>query len=109
MEDAPEHRRRQMKRQVADDDVRCTGQLVLQEVGPDDAGAGRGVRREPRRATGVDLDGRQRSAEFLQCTRQRAVAGADFDNGSIGEIDGLHNDGDDAAIVKKVLAKLVPA
>ena len=70
------------------------------------SGAGRGARREPRRATGVDLDGRQRSAEFLQCTRERAVAGADFDDGSIGASDDLHDDGDDAAIVKKVLAKL---
>jgi hypothetical protein len=109
MEDASQDRRRQMKRQVADDDMRCTRQRISQEVGPDDAGAWRGARREPRSATGVDLDGRQRSAEFLQCTRQRAVAGADFDNGSIGAIDGLHNDVDDAAIVKEILAELMSA
>ena len=47
--------------------------------------------------------------EFLQRTRQRAVAGADFDNGSIAAIDGLHNGVDDAAIVKKVLAEFSPA
>jgi hypothetical protein len=98
-----------MKRQVADDDMRCTRQRISQEVGPDDAGAWRGARREPRSATGVDLDGRQRSAEFLQCTRQRAVAGADFDNGSIGAIDDLHNGSNDAAIVEEVPAKLMPA
>ena len=43
---------------------------------------------------------------FLQCTRERAVACADFDNGSVGARDGLHDGVNDAAIVKKVLAKL---
>jgi hypothetical protein len=109
MKDAPQHRGRQMKRQVADDDMGCTGQRVLQEIGQDDAGGGLGPRRKPRCATGVDLDGRQRAAEILQRTRQRAVAGTDFDNGSISEIDGLHNGSYDAAIVKEVLAKLMPA
>jgi hypothetical protein len=85
------------------------GQRVFQEVSLDDAGAGRGARRKPRCAMGVDLDGRQRAAEVLQRTRQCAVACADFDNGSIGAIDGLHYGSDDAAIVKEVLAKLMPA
>jgi hypothetical protein len=71
--------------------------------------AGLGARRKPRGATGVDLDGHQWAAEVLQRTRQRAVTGADFDNGSIGAIDGLHNRGNDAAIVTEVLAKLMPA
>ncbi len=66
--------------------------------------ASQGARRD-----GVDLDGRQRAAEVLQRTRQRAVAGADFDNGSIGAIDDLHDGSDDVAIVKEVLAKLVLA
>jgi hypothetical protein len=53
--------------------------------------------------------GHRWAAEVLQRTRQRAVTGADFDNGFIGAIDGLHNRGNDAAIVKEVLAKLMPA
>ena len=38
-----------------------------------------------------------------------AVGGVDFDNGSIGDVDGSHDGVDDAAIVKKVLAELMPA
>jgi hypothetical protein len=98
-----------MKRQVADDDVSCTGERVFQEVDVDDAGAALSALRKPRGTTGIDLDSRQRAAEILQRTRQRAVAGTDFDNGSIGEIDGLHNGSYDAAIVKEVLAKLMSA
>ena len=51
------------------------------------------------------VSGRPRSCN---AHAQRAVAGADFDNGSIGAIDGLHNGSNDAAIVKEVLAKLMP-
>jgi hypothetical protein len=76
-----QHRRRQLKRQIAGDDVRCARQRVFQEVGLDDAGAGRGARREPRGVTGIDLDGRKRPTEFLLRMRQYAVACADFDKG----------------------------
>ena len=85
------------------------GERVRQEVGMDDPGARWGARREPRGATGVDLDGGQRAAEFLQRTCERAVACADFDDGPVSACDGLHDGVDDAAIVKKVLAVLMPA
>jgi hypothetical protein len=98
-----------MKRQVADDDVRCSGQWVFQEVNLDDVGAGCSARCEPCGSTGVDLDGRQGATELLQRTCERAIACADFDDGAIGACDGLHDGVDDAAIVKEVLAKLVPA
>jgi hypothetical protein len=67
------------------------------------------VRFASRGAIGVDLDGRQRTVQFLQRTGECAVACADFDDGTAGAIDSLHNGVDDTAIVKKVLAMLMPA
>ena len=42
-------------------------------------------------------------------TRERAVACAHFDNGSVGARDGYHSDVDGTAMVQKVLAELSPA
>ena len=65
--------------------------------------------RDASRAARVDLDGREWATEFLQCSGERAVAGADLDDGPIGARDGLHDGVDDSAVVKKVLAVLVTA
>jgi hypothetical protein len=65
MQDAAQHRRRQMKRQVADDDVRCAGQPIVQEVRVDDARRRRRALIEARRPACVDLDGGQWAPDFL--------------------------------------------
>jgi hypothetical protein len=81
----------------------------VQEVSDDHPRWRRGARREPRGAMRVDLDGRQRAPELLQRQGERTVAGADLDDGPVGAGDDVNNGLDDAAIVKKVLAELMPA
>jgi hypothetical protein len=105
VQDAPQHRRRQVKRQVADDDVRRAGQTVVQEVRVDDARRGRSALVEARGPTDVDLDGRQRAPEFLQLQGERAVTGADLDDGTVGARDDVDNGVDDTAVVNEVLAE----
>ena len=100
----------EMKRQVADDDMRCTGQRVLRKSAR--TTRVQGVVRDASRAArrGVDLDGRQRAARGSCNAHVSAPSPAPTSMmGPSVRCDGLHDDVDDAAIVKKVLAVLVPA
>jgi hypothetical protein len=108
VQDAPQHRRRQVKWQVADNDVRCAGQPVVQEVGVHGPRRCRRALLEARGSAGVDLDG-QRACEFLQGQGERTVAGANFDDGTVGARDEVDDGVDDTAIMNEVLAVLMSA
>ncbi len=61
------------------------------------------------RATRVELDGRERPTERGEWTRERATAGAEFDDRPVGRADELDDAIDHAAIDEEVLAELVPS
>lgn len=109
VQDPPQDRRRQVKRQIADDHMRGVREPVMQEVGRDDAGARQCACIQPCGLLGVDLDRGQRTLQALQRQRQRTGAGADFDDRAIGTGDGVDDRRDNGAVAQEVLAVLVTA
>lgn len=98
-----------MERHVPDEHVRLARQRPAQHVGLHDGGRATELAPQGGRAAGVELDGRQRSAEPREFVRERAAARPELDDRAVGARGERGDPVDDAPVDEEVLPEFVSA